>query len=819
MEITMRRGGWFAVLVMALAAPLAVWWWADRGTMTPASLGVDSPHQRGELEPPAIDLDSSESVNGRKVVLDTGATTGAIALGRSLPTTGSVRGRAVDESSAPVADVEVFLKEGKASVARSDSTGRFRFEIELSDGRQLQQLHVCAKKHSYVPCRIEAVARLAEEIDLGDLAMKQGGAVSGRVVDTDGLAIDSARISCTEIRWFDRERARRIGPGPIIAETKSDARGDFLLEGAPPGQVRVWAGKKGMRHSFSEPIEIRAREQSLGPTLVLEPMSNEDTFEIYVRRPDGSPCPGAEIVIGYQCKDGHSGSGNHFADEHGHFTYVVWDVCPHEFRATDADERFGPAIVTDVMPGSGPIVLQLNERAALMLRVTDEHGAAIEKFQVHVVDPNTAAQVGSALEAQAHPGGMVDLSAPAVPFVVVVDAEGFDLAKLGPYEPGAIPREINARLIQLSGVSGRVAGGGKPIQGAKIAMVKAVPSVMYLVVNGFASRCQQFDTANDESDAEGVFHLTLRGSGRFFIRAEKPGWASAEVGPIDLDSRAGAHDLALELTHGGAIEGHLLLPPGQNPSGSIIGISRGDGKARTQRVESDGSFRFERLTPGPWLVKRCAQEITPSGLDRSTGLTSDTVEIPSNCEVHEGATTRFDLDLSVDRRANLTGRLLLGGKPATGWLVFLRSARDMADATEAMEVDAEGYFVLSVAEPASYLLLAHGTVGESSVLDLSQRLELSQGDQSWTADIASFGRVEGHRASNSLEFESDPFLEWQGSRGLQARMPLLIDDQGRFSLSSVPAGRCSIQAWRASGKRELASFDVSSGELTTVELH
>jgi hypothetical protein len=805
--------------VAAIAAPLAVWWWVDRGKLTPASAPSCLLRQGGDLESPASELASSGLANERETVVDAGRAMGAVGSTSTLSSTSAVRGRFIDESNAPVADVEVFFKGREATVSRTDSTGRFWFEIEFSGGRLVRELLVCARKRRYVPARFDVVARLGEQVDLGDLLIKQAGSVSGHVVDRDGIAIDAACISCTEIRWFDREIGKRLGPGAVISETASDARGDFLLEGAPPGQVRLWAGKKGMRFSFSESIDVRAGETSLGPTIVLEPLSSEDTFEIYVRRPDGSPCPGAIIDISYQCKDGHGGSGNHYADEHGHFTYLIWEVCPHRFRATDANELFAPAIVNDVMPGSRPIVLQLEERVPLVLNVTDEHGTAVERFRVRVVDPKTTAQIGAARDDQVHPGGEADLAVPEVPFVVAIDADGFDIAKLGPYEPSAIPREINARLVHANGVTGRVTGRGKQIQGAKIGMVQAVPRVMFVVVNGFASRCREFETADDESNAEGLFHLTLRKSGQYFIRAEKPGWASAELGPLDLDARAGAHDLSLELTPGGAIEGHLLLPLGQNPCGSIVGISRGDGKARTQRVDADGSFRFEHLTPGPWLVKRCAREITPSGLGLNKGLTSETVDITSNCEVHEGDTTRFDIDLSVDRRVTLNGRLLLSGKPATGWSVFLRSARDMADASDVMEIDAEGYFVLSVAEPASYLLYAHGTVGESSVLELTQRLELAQGEQSWTAEIASFGRVEGHRANHPDELESDPFLKWQGSGGLQATIHFSIDDQGRFSLPNVPAGQCSIQTWQESGTRELATFSVGAGALTPVDLH
>jgi hypothetical protein len=809
------------VLIAAiLLTALALWLVRTRSMKVALPEGTSAPHETSEgARLSAPDTQASRDAQPGVTALPATEPSG------SKSPRGSVRGRFLDESNAPVAGVEVWrlLRRGEMhALATSGDDGRFRFEVEGFTEWGKLGLTLSGRKPPYVPCRLDVVALKGEEIDLGDLVLRPGGSVSGRVVDTNGLGVESARVSCTEAGAFDRKRAPRIGPGRVIAETNSGAGGEFLLEGAQPGQVRMWAGKKGMRHAFTEPIEVRAGESTSGVVLVLAPRSSADDFEIQVLKPDRSPCAGADIDFRYDCRagtEGGSGGGNATADEQGHLTLTVWDACPYRFDATDPDGLFGPASMTDVMPGSGPIVLQLVERVPLRLRVVDERSAAVESFRVRLVDPIAIYRdVGPRIEQEKHPGGVADLAAPAVSFLVTVESEGFELAKLGPYEPGEVPKEIDVRLVRVAGISGRVTAAGKPIEGAKVELYQAVPELLAETVHEFATRHRPIATAKDESDGEGTFQLTLRNAGRYFLRAEKSGWASAEIGPLDLDPKLGAHDLELDLTAGGSIEGHLLLPASENPGGSIVGLSRGDAMPRTLRLGGDGAFLFEHLTPGRWLVKRCESEVPLFGTSVGQELTSEPVQIPWNCEVFEGKTTNFDIDLRVDRRVKIVGRLLVAGRPATPWRVSLQSTAAHTLASAVVETNAQGEFVLFAPEPGSYLLNAHGALGDSVEMDLTDHLDLSSGDQAWTGDLPASGRVEGHRASGPVATQSDPFLQWLGPGQLQGSLNFPIDARGIFNLPLVPSGPCKIQVWTTTGKQDLASFEVRAGETTVVAL-
>jgi hypothetical protein len=800
------------LLVLALLAALGLWLFQRRA-------GVGAVPVRGAS---VGESRAEEHLSGTDSPTERGAEPAQASPPKSEAPRGSVYGRFVDEHDRPVAEVEVLQLKRPGEMedlATSGADGRFRFEVTGFTAWGKLGLNLRGTKKPYVPAGFDVVALQEQDVDAGDLVLRQGGLVSGRVVDASGLGVAEARVSCTKAGVIDRERAARVGPGLVVSETRSGPGGEFVLDGAPPGEVRMWASKKGMRHAFAEGISVRAGEETAGVVLVLVPRTASDDFTLQVLEPGGAPCAGAEIDYSYACPLAGSGSGNRTADAQGCLTLTVWDSCPYRFSAVDPGWKFGPACVQDVLPGSGPIVLQLTARVPLRVHVVDEDGAAVEKFDVELRDPqSTLRAIAPRAEEDAHPGGVLELSAPAVPFLLVVKAEGFEPAPLGPYQPGSTPAELEVRLARLPGLSGRVLESGKPAEGAKVQLYEAAASILAASTHEFATRYSDYSKVEGLSGAGGRFHLSLKKPGRFFVRAEKSGWAAAELGPLELDPRAHVDPVDLLLTPGGSIEGRVLLPPDENPTGTVVGISRGDSMPRTQRVGVDGAFRFEHLTPGRWYLKRCTYEVPKFGSAYGLRATERPVEIPWNCEVAEGRTTRFDLDLRADRRATLVGSLQVAGKPAVRWRVVLLSAGDQTPASEFVETDATGAFRLWVLEPGRYDLNARGSFGGADEVELADRVDLQLGEQHWLRELPAFGHLAGRRASATPAGQSEPFLEWFGPGDLRATMRFRIDEQGQFDLPLVPSGSCRIEAWIPSGKFELARCEVRAGETTQVEL-
>jgi hypothetical protein len=85
-------------------------------------------------------------------------------------------------------------------------------------------------------------------------------------------------------------------------------------------------------------------------------------------------------------------------------------------------------------------------------------------------------------------------------------------------------------------------------------------------------------------------------------------------------------------------------PAAPTPKARSLGLSRGDGFGRSYRAGPAGRYRFEGLTPGSWQVLQLDREVDPQ--TGGTVRTRESEPIEWSCEVSDGRTTRFDLDLS-----------------------------------------------------------------------------------------------------------------------------------------------------------------------------
>jgi hypothetical protein len=210
--------------------------------------------------------------------------------------------------------------------------------------------------------------------------------------------------------------------------------------------------------------------------------------------------------------------------------------------------------------------------------------------------------------------------------------------ELDPPAPGSM---LEVQLERLNHLRGRVVADGKAVAGAKVSSFTDVGDAV-LTVNGFRSLHKPIEAATTITDDDGTFELAYEGEDSLWIRAEFAGFAAAELEPV---APATSPVLVLELVRGGSIEGVVILPDGVDAEGTIVGISRCDGFPRTQRAAAGGQFRFDNLTPGPWQVMRRDQDFDPTSLRLSTSRSPGT-PLEWSCEVSDGRTTRFDLDLS-----------------------------------------------------------------------------------------------------------------------------------------------------------------------------
>jgi hypothetical protein len=365
--------------------------------------------------------------------------------------------------------------------------------------------------------------------------------------------------------------------------------------------------------------------------------------------------------------------GTYFTDERG----VCKPYCTAEsrlrLRAIDREQERAAAYAFDVPASSRSIDLRLGEATPRTLIVVDENGKPVERFawrmlddlQYHVHDTGEVARDAHGIRMDVfrdasdaggfpsqhikpadHPGGEDALFMPQIPFVVQVEAEGYAIAELGPLAASGAPDEIRVVLQALPGVRGRVVAAGTGVQNAWVKLFPARGDDRQITVQGFPSRVETTATVETHTSDDGSFNLTLRDAGTFIVQAGDDTGRETEAAPMYIDARAGATGIELELLPLGAIDGRVLVADGESARDIVVGASRGEGRPRSVRTNADGAFRFEKLTPGRWLLRAASADIDPNDRGSAIDYTAPTdIELPFTCEVRPAETVRVDIDL------------------------------------------------------------------------------------------------------------------------------------------------------------------------------
>ena len=241
-------------------------------------------------------------------------------------------------------------------------------------------------------------------------------------------------------------------------------------------------------------------------------------------------------------------------------------------------------------------------------------------------------------------------------------------------------------------------------------------------------------------------------------------------------------EITIELTSGGTIEGEVIVAPAQNREGLVVGCSRQDGRPTFTRTDKDGRYRFENLTPGPWLIE--GRKVEPEGRSSSSASLEDAPFEPS-VYVEEGTTSYFDLDLRWLDGLAVTGRLTIDGRGAQGFTAQLVS-RDGGDYGIApVTLDKDGNFEC----PASpgQMTLAIGLSEQDIDWSLTHKIFVGPNTQPvelelTTASLQGTGRLP-NQAIRVQQFHES---------GDEITVDFKADENGAFSEIHVPSGRLRI---------------------------
>jgi hypothetical protein len=635
--------------------------------------------------------------------------------------------------------------------------------------------------------------------ELGDLVLAPGATVFGRVLDDHGQAVAGAQVLVTGAELVgDIEETRRIGPTFLMSspEGLSGPGGEFEVEGAPARLVRVLAGSEGRLWSVTEPFELAAHERHGPLELVLEPLATHDRIAGVVLDPDGAPVAGCDVQYHY-AEESVSGTASLTTGPDGRFALELEHDVPHDFLARDG--RWPDVVAEKVAQGTLELVLRFAPARWCDLAVRDPDGKAVREFRIDL-EGLTGGQDFSVRERPAQAAGHKQFSLPTARFRIAVDAPGFELAYLGPFDPLALGETLACTLQPLPGLRGRVVRAGQPIAGARVVLHKLVGPGGRVVHNGYLSRLEPSPLQRTESDAEGRFVLTPRERAGYALLAELAGSALCELDLADVDPAVGAGDLVMDLVGGGSIEGRVLLPAGQDPAGTIVGFDRHDGRPRTLRADKDGRFRLDGLTPGEWLVQQAEHELRHDSSTTSfQSGGAENVEYAVSCRVENGVVTPFDLDLRHESKTVLEVHALLDGRPAVGWRVraWPESVNVITQLTPTGATSSSGELSLALARPARYRVEIEPPPELAKELELATTLELADGPNPWNVALESSalaGQLDPQSGAQRVTFE------WNGPGGLRANGSLPVDAQGQFGLPFAPAGEL-----------ELACFEVPAG--------
>ncbi len=465
------------------------------------------------------------------------------------------------------------------------------------------------------------------------LTLKQGSAVTGRVVDREerpiaGAAVSLASTRLTEVhRIFDSTGSEQEEPPARALEARTGEDGRFKIAGVPAYSHDLSVTAKGFA-PLSRQLDAAAGNVELGDIALSDPLQIGGR----VSGPDGRPLSGARVWAG-ELK-GMVQAANVIVPEpppllsearsDGNGRFVLTGLPAGSFHVRAEAEGFADTVAADVSAGKGDLELVLSAGITVHGRVIDAaggtpiQGAEVRiglrhfkksvsesdgKFTVRGVSPEEVYYGKSALRVTHPEYGMHSADETMV---------------LGRTE--ATPLEI--RLARAAyDIEGQVRDfHGSPVASAQVWLESMGEE------GGYTS-----PEDRTLSGPDGGFRIREPSWLRHNVSRLKlgvvvshPAYAAARVGPLDLPETGQPwHPLEVVLTEGAVLEGKIADKEGLPLSGARVTVSRAEtGKrsalgldafvsARKAHSAKDGGYRIRGLEPGPVVVLVTALDHAP----------------------------------------------------------------------------------------------------------------------------------------------------------------------------------------------------------------
>lgn len=772
------------LLLALLAGLLAVLWWR-RGESSVASTTRAPDTTEREIEFLALPSapSPSEPASSEPATSPT--------LLRSF-----VRGRCVDGRGKPLADVELDCAYPPAR-ARTGADGRFELALDSLEGAALRASIRASGPGLGV--RVESIdVALGSSATLADWTLTRAATIRGVVRDGAGQPLEGLEVRCAPAE-FACPGACATPRGPTLSATLTDAQGAFTLADAPAGELCVWAGAYGQTLWVStQPFTVRPGERVDDIALVAPRVARETLLGVRVLDPRGRPVAGARIDYRFHDR-GRGGSGSGEADESGRWLLDIGQRAPHFILARDPRGRFQPTLLAALEPGVIDVPLVLGAAQRVELRVVDSSGAPVNSFALRLCEA-TQDELAPGVpvdrlvlldEAECeHRDGKVLIDAPSFPFVVEIAASGALELHAGPFEAAALGAGLELVLRRPPGVNGTVRAHGAPCAGARVTLHPALEAAAGERGVRYGAALAQTTTS-----ADGQFRLACPQSGLYWVRAAAADAADGDLGPLPIDAQTGFDAAHLELTPGGVIEGFARAAHGERADAVTVVARRGDGFDRTAATDENGAFRFERMTPGAWILERgVAHPDSPLAAAPVAAVLSHVTAL---------GVTRVDLPAPDADLAVLRGQFALGAVPARAWRVECEGRSTVCDA--------DGAFELAALLPGARRITLTAPAGDDTTWRIEGELILRTGLNEWRLDQP-VGRVQGRARSASAVAGELLTWRWRPDPTWSATGTVRLGADGSFTLPALPAGRVELTSNVSS------ALTISVDATTTVDL-
>jgi protocatechuate 3,4-dioxygenase beta subunit len=672
----------------------------------------------------------------------------------------TVAGRIVDEGGNPVEGAEVLMMHAEvpdpASFVRtlSDAAGAFSIPHRLPGSFRLFARHAGYALGASAPIVVpEGDAR----VDAGEIVLKGGSAIEGRVTDTRGRAVEGA-----EVRVWPEHGP--LDPALMLAEEEPPPN---ALTG-PDGLFRIEDLERGRRYSLTVQHPAHPREavpEVEAPTAdpVLIELQPARALFIRVVGPEGEPVPDAavlaQLTAGFQFRTGMPLGRTDSAGElrAGDLKPGLLDL---EVNARGYRQITWKGVQVPRDRDPDPVTVTMERGAVLEIRVHDGEGNPLSGVRVLVMPKNPAEP-----RPFRHPfnrpttgeDGLVrfdDLS----PGEYRVSGMGSGRSAEASVRLGTGTARVDLVFERGAAIAGRVVDEeGEPVP--------------FVAVHAELHDETGIHGRGESTQADGSFVIRDLADGEYSVTASARGYATSEPQRLRLGgSDVEGLEIRLAREADSAIGGRVLgLSPDALSRVSIEAHASASWESATGPVDREGRYRLAGLRAGRWKVT--ARQLNGRAIQEET-------------VVEPGA--EAVLDIRFPEGLTFSGRVTLDGRPLRGAEIAATPLKSEGTFARA-RADFEGRFTLGPLQPGPHSLRVHGA---DSALGTYRTVDLQEG-QEIRLEIET-GGLQGRVLSPAGEPVPDAVVQIRivdpGDSRSFAGPALRTDAQGAFEILSIPTG-------------------------------